>query len=56
MRKYEAFKVSLATKENILTSQQAKRKIYANGFDCQGEPIILTEFGGIGFCSPDTHD
>jgi hypothetical protein len=47
--KYEAFKESLATKESILASQPAKRKIYANGFEHQGEPIILTEFGGIGF-------
>ncbi|WP_299093997.1 glycoside hydrolase family 2 protein [uncultured Metabacillus sp.] len=47
--KYEAFIESIATKESILKSQPAKRKIYANGFDHQGEPIILTEFGGIGF-------
>lgn len=47
--KYEAFKESISTKENILTSQPAKRSIYANGFEHKGEPIILTEFGGIGF-------
>jgi beta-galactosidase/beta-glucuronidase len=47
--KYEAFKESLLTKENILRSQPAKRSIYAEGFEHQGEPILLTEFGGIGF-------
>ncbi|WP_404405373.1 glycoside hydrolase family 2 protein [Jeotgalibacillus malaysiensis] len=43
------FKEELSTKENLLSSQPAKRKIYANGFSHRGEPILLTEFGGIGF-------
>jgi beta-galactosidase/beta-glucuronidase len=47
--KYEHYKESISTKEQLLQSQPAKRKIYANGFEHQGEPIILTEFGGIGF-------
>jgi len=47
--KYEAFKQSILTKENILQSKPAKRKIYANGFKHQGEPILLTEFGGIAY-------
>ncbi|WP_062350002.1 glycoside hydrolase family 2 protein [Bacillus kwashiorkori] len=47
--KYEEFKDSLFTKENILNSRPAKRNIYANGFEHQGEPILLTEFGGIGY-------
>ncbi|MFB3161523.1 sugar-binding domain-containing protein [Neobacillus sp. 179-J 1A1 HS] len=47
--KYEHYKQSISTKEHLLQSQPAKRKIYANGFEHQGEPIILTEFGGIGF-------
>ncbi|ANN35510.1 glycoside hydrolase family 2 (plasmid) [Bacillus thuringiensis serovar coreanensis] len=47
--KYLQFKEDLATKENLLSSQPAKRKIYANGFQHRGEPIILTEFGGIGY-------
>ncbi|WP_084278902.1 glycoside hydrolase family 2 protein [Anoxybacteroides tepidamans] len=47
--KYEAFKASLSTKEAILRSQPAKRSIYANGFAHQGEPILLTEFGGVAF-------
>ncbi|WP_204317747.1 glycoside hydrolase family 2 protein [Neobacillus sedimentimangrovi] len=47
--KYEAFKESLATKENLLRSKPANRGIYADGFEHNGEPILLTEFGGIGF-------
>lgn len=47
--KYEEYKDSLLTKENILNSRPAKRNIYANGFEHQGEPILLTEFGGIGY-------
>ncbi|MEH7332381.1 sugar-binding domain-containing protein [Neobacillus drentensis] len=47
--KYEAFKDSLATKENLLNSKPANRGIYADGFEHKGEPILLTEFGGIGF-------
>ncbi|MBT2757259.1 glycoside hydrolase family 2 [Mesobacillus foraminis] len=47
--KYDHYKQSISTKEQLLQSQPAKRKIYANGFEHQGEPILLTEFGGIGF-------
>jgi beta-galactosidase/beta-glucuronidase len=47
--KYEAFKESLSTKENLLDSKPANRGIYADGFEHKGEPILLTEFGGIGF-------
>lgn len=47
--KYEKYKEDLVTKESILASKPAKRSIYANGFEHQGEPILLTEFGGIGY-------
>lgn len=47
--KYQDFKESLSTKDEILTSKPAGRGIYADGFEHQGEPILLTEFGGIGF-------
>lgn len=47
--KYEEFKQSLAVKETLLTSQPAGRPIYADGFAHKGEPILLTEFGGVGF-------
>ncbi|MGG3467574.1 sugar-binding domain-containing protein [Neobacillus pocheonensis] len=47
--KYAKYKEDLESKEAILASMPAKRSIYANGFKHEGEPIILTEFGGIGF-------
>jgi len=47
--KYEFFTNTLKTKENILTYTSAAWDIYANGFDNKGEPVLLTEFGGIGF-------
>ncbi|UAL50564.1 glycoside hydrolase family 2 protein [Metabacillus dongyingensis] len=49
LEKYEHFKHSLSTKEKLLMSRPAGKKIYTEGFDYQGEPILLTEFGGIGF-------
>jgi beta-galactosidase/beta-glucuronidase len=47
--KYEKYKEDLGTLEGILASKPARRSIYANGFEHEGEPILLTEFGGIGF-------
>ncbi|MDM5326283.1 sugar-binding domain-containing protein [Neobacillus sp. CF12] len=47
--KYDKYREDLATKDSILSSKPAKRSIYANGFEHGGEPILLTEFGGIGF-------
>ncbi len=48
-KEYLYFESSLRTKDNILNSPSSPWKIYANGFEHQGEPIMLTEFGGIGF-------
>jgi beta-galactosidase/beta-glucuronidase len=47
--KYEQFKTDLSTRDAILASKPARRSIYANGFENLGEPILLTEFGGIGY-------
>jgi beta-galactosidase/beta-glucuronidase len=47
--KYEKFIRDLSTKEEILKSQPSNRSIYANGFEYTGEPVLLTEFGGIGY-------
>lgn len=47
--KNEQFRQSLFTKEDILKSTPAHRKVYANRYEHQGEPILLTEFGGIGY-------
>jgi len=49
VKKQEVFKESIMSKENILQSRPAQRNIYANGFEYNGEPIMLTEFGGIGY-------
>lgn len=47
--KHETFRKSLATKENVLKAQPAGRQIYADGFSHEGEPILLTEFGGLAY-------
>ena len=47
--KYNYFIESLKIKEAVLSSQPAGRGIYAEGFEHQGEPILLTEFGGIAY-------
>ncbi|OQA78395.1 MAG: Evolved beta-galactosidase subunit alpha [Tenericutes bacterium ADurb.Bin239] len=44
-----AFNKSISTKDALLNSQPAKRPIYANGYAYRGEPILLTEFGGISY-------
>lgn len=48
-QKYQFFKETLRTKENIIHYPSTSRDIYAQGFENKGEPILLTEFGGIGF-------
>lgn len=47
--KYEYFVESIRTRENIINSEPNRRKIYCPGFTDLGVPIMLTEFGGIGF-------
>jgi len=47
--KYNYFKETISTKENLLNSFAAGRDVYVGGHVHQGEPIMLTEFGGIGF-------
>ncbi|WP_025724397.1 glycoside hydrolase family 2 protein [Acholeplasma granularum] len=51
---HEIFNASLKTKEAILNHYPANRNIFANGFEYDGEPIMLTEFGGISFTN--THE
>jgi beta-galactosidase/beta-glucuronidase len=48
-QKYQVFKETLRTKEKIIYHPSTSRDIYAQGFENKGEPILLTEFGGIGF-------
>ena len=35
--------------ETILASQPASRSLYANNWEYKGEPILVTEFGGISY-------
>lgn len=50
-KKYETFKEDLSTTGYLINSRPALRSIYANGFSYQGEPVLLSEFGGIAFDS-----
>lgn len=47
--KFAAYKQMLSTRENLVGRPSADWDIYARGFAYRGEPIVLTEFGGIGF-------
>jgi hypothetical protein len=35
--------------ENAISTTPANRVIYANGFSYRGEPILITEYGGIAY-------
>lgn len=47
--KYEYFKDSLSTRENLMSRMTSAWPIFAKGFTYHDQPILLTEFGGIGF-------
>lgn len=49
VKKYLAFKETLSSAKNLLTRHSSPWNIFADGFEYQGEPIVLTEFGGIGY-------
>lgn len=46
---YEAYRETLSTRENLLNCPPGVWDIYAQGYCSKEEPILLTEFGGIGF-------
>lgn len=46
---YREFCDMLSTRENLVRYPSTCREIYAEGYHYEGEPILLTEFGGIGF-------
>ncbi len=54
VQKYEYFKESISEKESILKSMPSGKKIYAGGFRHEGEPFLLTEFGGLAYKVTDT--
>ena len=45
----EAFAAKYADKEKLLETEAVGRLIYANGYRYQGQPVLLTEYGGIAF-------
>lgn len=47
--KYHAFRDALQSAETLLCQAPSRWDTYADGFSHKGEPILLTEFGGIGF-------
>ncbi|UGB33194.1 glycoside hydrolase family 2 protein [Metabacillus sp. B2-18] len=47
--KYNEFRHSILNTENLLHSKPNGKSIYTQGYKHSGEPILLTEFGGIGF-------
>lgn len=49
VEKYTRYKNMLATKDSLLNTRNLWRNLYANGFSHRGEPILLTEFGGIAY-------
>jgi hypothetical protein len=53
LEKQKAYEKSLKTKDDLLTYIPAGRNIYVKGFIHEGEPFMLTEFGGIAFVNGD---
>lgn len=45
----EYFRQSLSSRFKLISSMPAGRSLYADGYSYQGEPIMLTEFGGVSF-------
>ena len=45
---------SYATPESTVTSEPANRPIYVPGHGYRGEPVLITEFGGIAFSGDET--
>lgn len=48
-KKYAHYVDSLSNTEKLVNQAPASWDVYAKGFSYQGEPILLTEFGGIGY-------
>lgn len=49
VRQHGVFKSTLATADALVSSRTAGREMYAQGFSYEGQPILLTEFGGLAF-------
>ncbi|HZH62379.1 MAG TPA: glycoside hydrolase family 2 TIM barrel-domain containing protein, partial [Metabacillus sp.] len=48
-RPADEMKKAYETVESAVATTPAKRQIYANGFEYRGEPILITEYGGIAY-------
>jgi beta-galactosidase/beta-glucuronidase len=48
-RDAEAIATSYATSESAVAAEPTNRPIYVPGYGYRGEPILITEFGGIAF-------
>lgn len=49
VKKFEYYRQMLASSQSLIDTPSTCWDIYAQGFEHKGEPVILTEFGGIGF-------
>ena len=49
VEKYSYFTESVSTREKLLSNISTPWPILADGFSYKNQPILLTEFGGIGF-------
>ena len=49
VRKYQHFKDSLADVEGLVHMPPGKWATFAEGYEYKGQPLLLTEFGGIGY-------
>lgn len=49
VQKYSDFISNLKNKEGLITQLTAGHQVFAKGFGHEGQPILLTEFGGIAF-------
>ncbi|MEQ9810644.1 glycoside hydrolase family 2 protein [Streptococcus jiangjianxini] len=47
--KYDYYKETLSSRENLLGRPSTAWPIFADGFSYQNQPILLTEFGGIAY-------
>ena len=47
----EAFAVKYARRDDLMRQGATGRLIYAQGFHYQGQPVLITEYGGISFAS-----
>ncbi|WP_125604932.1 glycoside hydrolase family 2 protein [Lapidilactobacillus bayanensis] len=50
-REYQDYVETLSTREALISHAPGSWDIFAKGFSYQGQPIVLSEFGGIGFDS-----